>query len=275
MEDEIDLRDIFRVLWKRRLLIIGVFVAFVLAAGVISFAISPEYKISSIVAVGNFDDPVYASQASMLNVMNSDEFALEVFEQIRPNSTGSEFQAFKGGIDVAAVKGSDRLIGISIETKKKQEGLMAIEMMIQLYANRSDESYNRQKKILSDQLAYTLQRLAVIDHEVNQTQEVLLGIQGMQDLTEPSTVQGEMQFSRTLDRLNGIQALRSALIDRRLDLEKQLELVRNLKVVQPPVMPANPVWPRKALIVGIAGVIGLMIGIFAAFLREGLGRPAE
>jgi LPS O-antigen subunit length determinant protein (WzzB/FepE family) len=124
-------------------------------------------------------------------------------------------------------------------------------------------------------LAYTLQRLAVIDQEVNQTQEVLLGIQGIQDLTEPSTVQGEMQFSRTLDRLNGIQALRSALIDRRLDLEKQLELIRNLKVVQPPVMPVNPIWPRKALIVGIAGVIGLMIGIFAAFLREGLGRPAE
>ena len=34
MEDEIDLRDIFRVLWKRRLLIMGVFVFAVLAAGV-------------------------------------------------------------------------------------------------------------------------------------------------------------------------------------------------------------------------------------------------
>jgi capsular polysaccharide biosynthesis protein len=132
MEDEIDLRDIFRVLWKRRLLIIGVFVAFVLVAGVISFAIPPEYKISSIVAVGNFDDPVYVSQASMLNVMTSDEFAREVFEEIHPNSTGSEFQAFKDGINVETVKGSDRLIGISIETGKKQEGLMGIEKMIQL-----------------------------------------------------------------------------------------------------------------------------------------------
>jgi uncharacterized protein involved in exopolysaccharide biosynthesis len=39
MEDEIDLRDIFRVLWKRRLMIIGIFVVAVLVAGVMSFTI--------------------------------------------------------------------------------------------------------------------------------------------------------------------------------------------------------------------------------------------
>jgi uncharacterized protein involved in exopolysaccharide biosynthesis len=41
MEDEINLRDIFRLLWKRRLLIISTFVIAVLVAGVISFAMPP------------------------------------------------------------------------------------------------------------------------------------------------------------------------------------------------------------------------------------------
>ena len=57
MEDEIDLRDIFGVLWKRRLLILGTFIVAVLLAGVISFAMPPVYKVSSIVAVGLYDDP--------------------------------------------------------------------------------------------------------------------------------------------------------------------------------------------------------------------------
>ena len=272
MEDEIDLRDIFRVLWKRRLLIIGVFVAVVLVAGVISFVIPSVYKITSIIAVGNFDDPVYTSQASMKNVMLSDEFSLEVFEEVSPNATGSEFRTFKDSVKVEPVKDSDRLIEISVETKKKQEGLKAIEKMVRLYANRSEDSYNKQKKILSDQLAVTLERLFVIDLEINQTLEAL---QGIQESTGSSAVQGEMQFSRTLDRLNGMQTQRSTLIDRRLELQKQLVLIRNLEVVQPAREPVSPIWPKKALIVAIGGMLGLMVGIFAAFLRESLGRPTE
>jgi LPS O-antigen subunit length determinant protein (WzzB/FepE family) len=272
MEDEIDLRDIFRVLWKRRQLIIGVFVAAVLVAGVISFAMPPVYRVSSIITGGNFDDPVYTSQASIKNVMLSDEFLQEVFGQISPNATESEFGTFKGSVKAEPVKDSDKLIEISVETSKRQEGVKAIEKMIRLYANRSEDSYNKQKNILFDQLAVTQQRLYVIDQEINQTQEAL---QGIQETTGSSAVQGEMQFSRTLDRLSGMQTQRSALIDRRLELQKQLVLIRNLEVVQPAREPVSPIEPRSAMIVAIGGMLGLIIGIFAAFLREGLGRPSE
>lgn len=272
MDDEIDLRDIFRILWKRRLMIIGIFIVAVLIAGVISFAMTPVYRVSSIIAMGNFEEPVYTSQTSVKSIILSDEFLLEVFNQIRPNATSSEFAAFRNSVKVEAIKDSDKLIKISVDSPKRQEGMVAVEKIIGLYANRSEDSYNRQKKILTDQLAVTLQRLGVIDLEINQTQEAL---QGIQETMGSSAVQGEMQFSRTLDRLNNMQTQRSALIDRRLELQKQLVLIRNLEVIQPAREPVNPIWPRKALIVAIAGMLGLMIGIFAAILREGLGRPID
>lgn len=272
MEDEIDLREIFRVLWKRRIMIIGVFVVAVLAAGVISFAITPVYKVSSIIAGGYYDDPVYVGQASMKNVMLSDEFLLDVFEEISPNGTPSEFRTFKDSVKVEPMKDSDKLTEISVETKKKQEGLMAVETIIEKYSMLSEDSFNKQKKILSDQFAYTEQRLDVIDKEINQTREAL---QNVQETSDSSAVQAEMRFSRTLDILNGKETQRSALMDRRIDLQKQMALIRNLEVVQPAKEPVSPVWPRKALIVAIAGMIGLMAGVFAAFLRESLGRPAE
>jgi uncharacterized protein involved in exopolysaccharide biosynthesis len=272
MDDEIDLRDIFRVLWKRRLLVIGVFMVAVLVAGAISFIMPPVYRVSSIIAVGNFDDPVYTSQASVKSIMLSDEFLLDVFEQISPNETGSEFMSFKGSVKVEPVKDSDRLIDISVETPDKQEGMNAVEKMVWLYANSSIDSYNKQKKILSDQLAIAQGRLEVIDMEINQTREALTSIQ---DSTGSSAVQAEMSFSRTLDRLNGMETQRSALIDHYLDLKKQLELISNLEVVSAAREPVSPIWPRKALIVAIAGMLGLMAGIFAAFLREGLERPAK
>lgn len=270
MEDEIDLRDIFGVLWKRRLLILGTFIVAVLLAGVISFAMPPVYKVSSIVAVGFYDDPAYTSQASMKNVMLSDEFLLEVFEVISPNGTSGDFRTFKDDVKVEPVKDSDRLVEISMETKKRKEGLKAVETMIERYSALSQNSYNKQKKILEDQLANTEQRIEVVNLEINQTREAL---QNMEETSGSSAVQAEMRFSRTLDILNGKESQRSALMDRRMELDKQLLLIRNLEIVQPAREPISPIWPRKALIVGIAGILGLMLGVMAAFLREGLARP--
>jgi capsular polysaccharide biosynthesis protein len=253
-------------------MIMGVFMVAVLAAGVISFAMPPVYKVSSVIASGNFEDPVYTSQASMKNIMLSDEFLLDVFEEISPNGTPSEFRTFKDSVKVEPVKDSDRLAEISVETKRKKEGLMAVETIIEKYSMLSEDSYNKQKKILSDQLAFTEQRLDVINMEINQTREAL---QNVQETSDSSAVQAEMRFSRTLDLLNVKETQRSALMDSRMDLQKQMVLIRNLEIVQPAREPVSPIWPRKALIVAIAGMLGLMAGVFAAFLREGLGRPAE
>jgi len=271
MEDEIDLRDIFGVIWKRRLLVLGTFIIAVLLAGVMSFAMPPVYKVSSIIAVGLYDDPAYTSQASMKNVMLSDEFLLEVFEAISPSGTSSDFRSFKDNIKIEPVKDSDRLIEVSIETNKRKEGLKAVETIIERYSMLSENSYNKQKKILVAQLADAEQRLEVINMEINQTREAL------QEIGETSSssmaVQAEMRFSRTLDILNGKESQRSALMDRRMELDKQLLLIRNREIVQPAREPISPIWPRKALIVGIAGILGLMVGVMAAFLREGLARP--
>ncbi len=272
MNDEIDLRDIFSVLWKRRLLIIAVTAIAVLAAALISFAMPPVYKVSSIIAVGLYDDPAYTSQASMKNVMLSDEFLVEVFEAISPNGTSSDFRDFRNSIKVEPIKDNDKLLEISIETKKRKEGPKAIETMVERYSVLSQNSYDKQKKILEDQLADAEQRLDIINEDINQTREAF---QGLQNSSDSISGEAELRFSRTIDLLSGRETQRSALMDRHIDLQKQLQLLRNLEVVQPAREPISPIWPRKALIVGIAGILGLMAGLLAAFLREGLAKPAE
>ena len=269
MDDEIDLRDIFRILWKRRLMIIGIFVVAVMIAGVISFAMTPVYRVSSIVAMGNFEDQVFTSPSSVKSIILSDEFMLEVFKQIRPNATSSEFASFKNSVKVEAIKDSDKLIKISVDTPKRQEGMAAVEKIIGLYANRSEDSYNKYKRILSNQLAVTEERLTAMESEINLTLEAVTNIQ---DSPGSSDAETELRFSRTLDRLNGMQTQRSALIDESLDLQKQLELLRHLEILQPAIEPVSPIGSRKALMVAVAGMLGLMIGIFAAFLREALQR---
>ena len=272
MDDIIDLRDIFGTLWKSRMLIVGIFIIFVLIAGVITFVMPSVYKVSSIVAMGNFEDSVYTSPVSAKSIMLSDEFLLDAFEQIRPNATGSEFTDFKNRVNVEPVINSDKLIEISVETSDSAEGQKAVETVIQLYANRSEESYNKQKSILFRQLATTKERLDVISMEINLTKEALISIE---ESSSSSAVQSEMRFSRTLDRLGSMETQRSGLIDRRQELENKLDILRHLDVVQPAREPVSPIGPRRALILAIAGMLGLMIGIFAAFLMERLRRSTK
>lgn len=272
MDDEIDLRDIFSTIWKSRILIIGISIIFVLMAGIISFATPSVYEVSSIFAMGNFDDPVYASPVSAKSIMLSDEFLLDVFVAIHPNATGSEFTAFKDRVKVEPVKDSDKLVKISVETTDNAEGQKAVEMMVWLYANRSAESYNEQKSILSRQLAVAQERLGAMDMQINLTNNALMNLE---ESSDSSSTQSEMRFSRTLDRLSEMETQRLALIERIQGLQKQLELLRHLDVVQPAREPVSPIGPRRVLNTAVAGMLGLMIGIFAAFLRVGLKRPVE
>jgi len=273
MEDEIYLSDIFRVLWKNRYMIIGIFAIFVLVAGVVSFAMtSPSYRSSAIVALGNFGDPIYTSQESAMAIMQSDEFMLEVIDQLDFEVPPEEFRAFKDRIEIEPVEGSSSLIVISAVTKEKQEGTEIVDTLVRLFGERSEESYDKQQKILSDSLASIEMRLETTELDLGQTREVLMGLE---DLPGTSTSDKELRISRTLEYLQGGESRRSTLLDRELELEKQLTLLRHLEVVQETREPVAPIESKRVLMVAIAGMLGLMVGVLAAFLREGLRRPVE
>ncbi len=273
MDDEIDLRDMLSVLWKRRRLIAGIFLAFVVVAAVIAFTMAPVYRVSSIIAVGNFGDPIYTSPVSARSIMLSDEFLLEVLEGIRPDDSRG-FADFKESVRVVSIKDSDRLIEISIETTRREEGLKAVDMMVSLFANRSMDSYQENKKILSGQLAEVQGSIKSKDLEIDLAHEAL---EGIRNSSGSSDVQSEMRFSRTLDRLGEMETQRYALMDRSLDLQRQLDLLKHLEVVQPAKEPISPIRPQKVFILVIGGMLGLFAGLLVAFLWEtlGLGQSAK
>jgi uncharacterized protein involved in exopolysaccharide biosynthesis len=272
MDYEIDLRDILLILWKNRLLIIGILLVAVVAAGAITFAMGPVYRISSVVSLGNFGDLDYTTQASANEIMLSEGFILDAIGRLNISVSPREFKEIRDGLKIYPVKGSERLLAISLDTRRPREGKEIVEEIVGHFANRSQESYNEQKRILVHQLASVQERLAAVEKDINQTREAIDNLEKAQGSLQ---MEGELRISRMLDLLNGEESRRSALVDRYLDLQKQLDLFRSLEFVQPPREPITPIWPRWSLIIGVAGIIGLMIGIFVVFLREALRRPGE
>ena len=271
MEDEIDLFDIFGVLWRSRLLIIGIFTIAVLVAGIVIIAMPPIYKTSSIIALGNFGDDIYTSQAAALTIMLSDEFLLDVFQELK--MTSDKFSEFKKNIIIENVKGTDNLFTISVYSKNQQEGMRIIQGIIQQFSNLSEESYNRQTNILSNQLANTNVNLEILNRDVNESRVLLKNIQN--NMLNESPQQNELRFSQMIEYLPIEEKNRQDQLNLVLDLQKQLTLARHLKIVQEPRVPLIPDQSQKIIIVAVAGILGLIIGIFTAFLRDWLRRRAE
>jgi len=271
MEKEIYISDIFRILWKERYLIICIFMIALLAACVVSFVImSPTYKASCIVALGNYGDPIYTSQDLAASIMLSDEYLLDVIEQLSFEVPQDEFRAFQKGIDIAPVGGSSNLLYISAERENGRECMEIVATIVGLFVERSEDSYNKYTKILYDDLASTQERLNFVERDLSQTHEALVELSNAPG--DPMS-ENELRVSRTLDLLNSQESRRSSLLDHELALQTQLTLLRHQEVIQEAREPVAPIESKRLLIVAIAGMLGLMIGILVAFLREGLRKP--
>jgi len=273
MEDEINLNDIFDVLWRNRLMIIGVFIIAILVGGVISFAMPPIYRTSSIIALGNFAEPIYTSQSTALQIMQSDEFLIDVFKEL--NKPPDKFRDFKDSIRIVAVTGTDNLLKISVDSKSRQDDMETIQGIIQLFGNRSEWSYNLQMKILSDHLAVTKSNLDILNSDLNATRATLKNIQNNTNASGETVQQTELRSSRMIEYLKIEEDDRQASLESYLDLNKQLTLARHLLVVQEPREPLIPVEVQRIMIMAIAGMLGLIIGIFAAFLKGGFWRRTK
>jgi uncharacterized protein involved in exopolysaccharide biosynthesis len=272
MEDEIDLRGAFLILWRGRFLIVGITLVAIMAAGVISYAMPPVYKASCIIALGNFGDAVYTSQDSAMAVMLSDEYLLDVIDELSFDVPPKKFWEFKRSIYIEPVKGSSNLIVISAKTNIRQEGVEIVKTIVWHFINISEESYDKHNRVLSGNLVSIRDRLESFEKDASQTRETTLS---MTNVAVSSYAENETAMFRALDILNSVESRRSSLLDREMDLQNQLTLLSHLDVIQGAREPVSPMESERILILTIAGILGFFISVLAVFLKDSLKMQVE
>ncbi|MDQ0285563.1 uncharacterized protein involved in exopolysaccharide biosynthesis [Desulfofundulus luciae] len=264
LEEELDLRDLILILWKRRRLILGIFITAVFAAAAISFIIPPTYEVSTIIALGVFPDPTYTSQASAREILLSDELLLTVIKDLKLNVPREKFRSFKETIKIESIKDTN-FLKISVQTQNRAEGKAIVEKMVELFKERSEPSYQQHRQLLANQLNSVRTRLYAIETDIKKTREVLNAIESASGI---SPVEKDLRRSRTLEYLQSEESQRIELLDRYLALQKEINELKNVQVIRGAREPVYPVKPNKKLNVALAGMLGLMSGIFMAFILE-------
>jgi uncharacterized protein involved in exopolysaccharide biosynthesis len=250
-DDEIDLRDLILVIWRYWKLIVGIILAFLLIGAVVSFAITPIYQVKAKISIGNYAVDPDSGEPQMTTgtareIMLSRDFQEEAW--------GEGTNA--GGLSVTPVESTD-ILNITLESSNPQQGEALLNELINLFDERTEEQYERSIELINDDLQLTVAELQEIYQRIEQTQGLLDG-----------TGISEMQQSELLNTLSRFFQQRDKLLEKKLQSKQKLNTIESMQVLEKPAASSVPVSPNKKLNIVVAGVLGLMVGVFAAFIAD-------
>ncbi|WP_169336588.1 Wzz/FepE/Etk N-terminal domain-containing protein [Calidithermus timidus] len=293
--DELSLRDLYLVLKRRQNLILGL----TLGAAILVFAVSqvwPKTYSSKVVLSLSFNNQLQSGVLSNLpslpglaqgfvDLQNTTLLAKDLGVDQPPEVYGARFDEKKGLLNLSA-KGRtpnearqrvERIVRVATDYLRARmvEGavsnIRALLAQTQLDLESTQESLKRIQAELKN-----------LSAEGRSDAAIAAALEARQVGPETARSSSPAFTSLSLDesRLRSTAAQLQARIDTLaplLDKPEQLsQLVGQalqVQVLVPPAEPLRPTSPRPLLYAAIAGVLGLLVGVFWAFLAEALALP--
>ncbi len=320
-EDEIELIDYLRVIWKWKYLIVAGTLISAVAAGVISFSMPRIYRIDmfvrpGILFMGVGGKNVYIDSAENIKAMiETGMFDREILDHLRESNNGApKSLEFKVNIP----KKSDAL-KISYETEDVNQGLQILadlgqalskdyseraaciqnEYEAEIDLKKADVSYYEVKKRASEQRIKNLQKkieeltpqIELVRKNttslIRERDKFLPNNRNEGSILSPVLYMNTIQHNISLE--NSYRQEMDNYVTRKEDerfelkesnrqLDQLLEEIRgleftknsvqNIEIHQPSSRSAYPIKPKIKLNVMLAGIVGLFVMLFLAFLLE-------
>jgi capsular polysaccharide biosynthesis protein len=284
VEDEIDLRDYLNVIWKNKLLIMGIVLVSLISAGIYSFfVLQDEYQTNAILYVnslpGDLSNAERYSNPAIIATFTSNDLIAKTVEQSglaktepfkdsdKPNENAMIWlKKYLLFTDKSKLK--DKFVDKQIEILL--EGTMDPEILKNTLSTHIKLVKEENKKRLTDDAKKDIEKIDMQSASlIEQRANILKSIENIPDVNSTDrTVALELfitlnsRLTAIDDRLNAMQLSK-----------KNLELITSkdfnwIEVMSSPYKPIEPVGPKRMLNLAIAGVLGLFIGVFAAFFKN-------
>ena len=307
IEDEIDLKELFRTIWEKKIFIL-LFTSIVTLISIIYVSIkTPTYEVKALIEIGSYKSENINSQGvSLVQTLNLDEannlskILSTIFIDIRKNTQDKEFDV----VNISVPKGMKNFIEVSVEAKSNDLAVKGLNEVV-------DYVKTEHKKILNDVKEKNELELKNIQFNISNIEnDKIININKKIDLFNQSIVNLEEQLkllNETLKNVNNLEPsiyalkltekrdISNAIITNKLalydfieqkenfinlDINKLIErkklvetlsLPHNLKnseIVGSIIKSDNPVKPKKSLVVVVAFVTGFILSIFIVFFMQ-------
>jgi len=273
-EYEVDLRDYFRVIWRKKWIILGVFLAAVVAALLLSFRMPSQYEAEALYQLNQAPQATGVKLSSPSSQVAVALLSSRVLLQQAIGEAGIEGSArgeIMDGLKVTSQKGN--LLQLELRGTLPPDVLQ--EVLAKLVELFSAKVRTQLQGELQEGLARIEKRIELLEKERASFMDQIAGLLGKEGNAQLKV--GE--FDATLEgfalrqELSGLYA-RLSPIQRELDSlhlsQEALNGLANLDwepllVISSPYAAASAIGPNRKMNVAIAGVLGLFVGILLAF----------
>ena len=255
--DEINLYDLWKVIAKRKKLIIGLFIVIIVSTAIGSFLMPDIYRGETVLIIIK-SDVITAKELTGLIGRIDREKQLSMVPKSYPNVTDIKFNTIKDSNKDSNKDSKDKIV-VTIDAKKIDDI----------------------PKALLEVIAY-LNNINVIKSAVSRNKEILLSqsaelsdiIKSSPDLLSTSNKLFKAGKLSTMG-FNPIE-INKKIVETKIELlavEQQLSRLNKggIEIAAQPYISNHPVSPKRLLNVVVAGISSLLLGIFLAFFIEYIG----
>jgi len=305
-EGEVDLKHCFQIIHHRKIFIIGGMLLFMVIAAIIVSIVSPVYQITTMLKIGRIylppnsissDSQLLEPVKLLAGVIDSGAPLKNAEQKLRGGT------AHTGNMEAETFYKEDfPLIEIRCYNREPQFGFELLTEVVKTIIERHNRKYesnqkalstlvdNLRKKIKTNEatIAAQTQHLQEIHKISNEGQEEVGVFKDDLEQLDSSTISPiELLFlqSSSLNegtffaQMNQVKADLQVSIEANYEkiatfqdsivkMENRIALSLPTEIIIQPVLPEDPISPKKTLIVVIAGFMGLVFATLYVFLRE-------
>ena len=282
-DDEIDLVELFLILWKRKWMIVIVILLVTVTAAGISFLMPKVYEVTAIIEPGKDAEGqiITTPQAIRENIVGG-AYDQKIAEKL--GLTLDTVSRFK-----ASVPKQTDLVKISIDSTEPQQATQILqELLVNITADIQEKlnieikkSQNEIKKIqmkdgfllaninlLKEQIAQIKVKMAELEKDRKTATASPKG-DAMAVLLYSNEIQDQQVYINDLqEKLTNTLNQRSQLKLDIANVQLKLSAIKGTNISKRPSSSDKPIKPKKTLIVALAFVLGFMGSVMLAFFAE-------
>ncbi|MDY0324077.1 MAG: Wzz/FepE/Etk N-terminal domain-containing protein [Candidatus Carbobacillus sp.] len=259
-EDEIELIDLIRVLWKYRwfLIITPVVIAVIVYA--LSFLLPPTYESSAQFLLTNVDDPLYSNGEAVKALLLSRDRLLPLMQEFDlPYRTVASFRKALN-VDV-----TNNIITIRFQYKNPDIAKTVLDRLIEPIRQESQRVYQEKRNLVESMRASLVSLQKETEESLNRNKAALTAIETQTGLTD---VEKDISRARLLDYIVRDEYSLKDYISRIQEVDQRLLNMKASVLIEKPSLPRYPIAPKKSLNAVLGFIVTFMLAVLIVFIRE-------
>lgn len=260
--DEISLIEIIEVLWKNKWLIIVLPVLFAVLALVVSQFLTPSYTSHAKIYLGNFTNEMYTSPENAREVILSNDLLEEVIDDL---SLSYELpRDLRKEVSVETLSETS-MIEVSVSNEDAERAQQITANIVERFLERSTPAHEERHNLIHDIYEKTK---AVYENTIESLERNKEALTKLEENTELSEAERDLTRGRLIDYIEMDETQLLTLTQQLQDQQLQLQDINGPETFEQATLPRAPESPRPILNAAIAFVVGAMLAVAVAFVRE-------